>query len=111
MAAKSPPNFLMVLDDEDQAVLLKKLDSELSFAWDALHIPMDVQARLAQLGFADLDIWSKLEDDPKEARQLVVNEIGLRRGGNDDDRQIASRLLPFMGDRADPRREAQDGGG
>ena len=93
MANSSSPNLLMVLGAEQQEELLKKLDSELSFAWDALSIPADVQARLAMMGFTDLDIWSKLEDDAKEARKFVVGELGLRREGNDDYRQIVSRLL------------------
>ena len=49
-------HLLLAIPAEEQGKLLAKLDPELSFLWAKLEIPLEVQARISQLGFFDVDI-------------------------------------------------------
>ena len=53
--------------EEAQTALLKTIDDDLSFLWNAGNkVPLDVQAKLADLGFTDIGVWAKVAETTAE---------------------------------------------
>ena len=76
-----------------QEPLVAKMNHGLSFVWNTLQVPMELQARLAQMGFWDLEVWSNAEDSKEAMRKFVMNEVGIKKEGNDMFRSLVGRLL------------------
>ena len=85
--------LLVPIAPEAQVELTAKLNHDLSFSWDTLHVPQEVQARLSQLGFYDSDVWSNAEDSKGAVRRFITTEVGIKKEGNELYRSIVGRLL------------------
>ena len=86
-------NLLVAIAEPMQTELLAGVSHELTFLWLSHKVPRDVQARLAQLGFTDVDVWAQLEDSKKEARAWIKGTAGLKMDGNPNAMSIISRVL------------------
>ena len=70
-------SFLQVpYSEEEQAALLKTIDDDLSPLRNAGNkIPLDVQAKLADLGFTELGAWSKVAETSAEVRAMITDVV------------------------------------
>ena len=53
------------------------MSNELSFIWDDALIPLEMQARLSQMGFFDIDTWALVEDTVPGVRGVLIQETGF----------------------------------
>ena len=80
------------IDADEQKRLLSSLSDDLSFIWDDALVPLEIQARMAQMGFLQLDVWAKAETSEKDLRDFLKAESGIRKIGNDKYRAHISLL-------------------
>ena len=79
---------------EEQTSLLKIIDDDLSFLWNAgNNVPLDVQAKLTDLGFTDIGVWAKVAETTAELRTMFMEEVGMKAEGNKNFRAVVSRIL------------------
>ena len=60
------------IDADEQKRLLSSLSDDLSFMWDDALVPLEIQARMAQMGFLQLDVWAKAESSETK-RAFVIS--------------------------------------
>ena len=51
--------------------------------WDSYLIPHESQARLSQLGFHDVSVWTNMEDSKSEVRKFLKTEVGIKQEGKE----------------------------
>ena len=52
--------------EETMKQLLASISDDLSFIWDDALVPLEIQARMAHMGFTQLDVWAKAEGSEKK---------------------------------------------
>ena len=85
--------LLNPIADEEMKQLLSSISDDLSFIWDDALVPLEIQARMAQMGFLQLDVWAKSESSEKELRDFLKADSGIRQLGNDKYRSHISLLI------------------
>ena len=78
---------------ELQAELLKKLAESLDFLLTYHEDPLELRARLAQLGFNYVEVLAKVDDTTAQVRASILHAMGLVGEGNDDLRSQVAGLL------------------
>ena len=85
---------------------LKLISSELSFLFTQEGIPEDVQAKLASLGYLDTAVFSRIEDTPKEVREVLTRDVGVDPTTSPQHRAVHAKVLVAW-DHAKKRIEAR----
>ena len=58
--------------------LVASVGDELSFLWGEYSVPVEIQARLIQLGVTEVNVFSKLESDEPGMRDFIREEVKLK---------------------------------
>ena len=72
---------------------MSSISDDLSFIWDDALVPLEIQVRMAQMGFLQLDVWAKAESSEKDVRDVLKADSGIRKIGNDKYRAQISLLI------------------
>ena len=91
--AQTPSILAAPIGTALQTTLVAQLSDELGFLWDDANVPQELQARLVQMGFRDLNTWARVDDTVVGVRAFITEEAGLLRRGNDLFRSLVGYLI------------------
>ena len=77
----------------DVELNLKLISAELSFLLTKEGIPDEIQAKLASLGYSDTAVFSKMEDTPKEVREVLTKDVGIDPTASPQHRAAHAKVL------------------
>ena len=81
------------LNAVEASAALSAIDAELRFLLESSKIPMDIIAKIAHLGYTDVETFSHMESDPKALRKVFKEDVGLDPAGGPQHRAMVARLL------------------
>eukprot|EP00971_Amphidinium_carterae_P219082 4349035-Amphidinium_carterae.1 len=84
--------ILAPLDEAAQTAALASLTVELRFLLDNFGLSQAVQAKLASLGYTEVDIFAKLEDSPAQVRAALGSDV-LDPTASAVNRAVTARIL------------------
>ena len=93
-AQQQPPTqslLITPIPDEQAKALVASIGDQLSFLWDEYKVPLEIQARLIQLGVTEVNVFSKLESGEPGMRDFIREEVNLK--AQDGMRTHVGRLL------------------
>ena len=73
--------------------LVAEMSSDLSFLLEKNNVPIEIQARVSELGFKSMDTWAMLDDTPAGVREFVKKDVGIKQEDNPQYRSHISGLL------------------
>ena len=73
--------------------LVAEMSSDLSFLLERNKVPIEIQARVSELGFKIMDTWAMLDDTPAGVREFIKKDVGIKAEGNPQYRSHISGFL------------------
>ena len=70
--------YILVWPEERVTEALSEVSKELTIIWGQFKLSIQAQARLAELGFTDVDILGALDDNEVAVRAFVLGGLGFR---------------------------------
>ena len=85
--------YCLVWEQDRVDEALSSVSRELKFLWGTFKLSMQAQARLAELGFADIDIFTHMEDDVAAVRAFALEALGFKPDVGSLAKATVSRLI------------------
>ena len=70
--------YILEWPEERVTEALSEVSKELKFIWGQLKLCLQAQARLAELGFTDVESFGALDDNEAAVRAFVLGGLGFR---------------------------------
>jgi len=83
---------LNVYEAHVQASLLSKIDPDLSYLWDELEVPVEIQANLSEREVRKLGVFAKVEPTEDAFREWLKADLGLNPAASVGERITVAKL-------------------
>ena len=70
--------YALVWDEARVKEAMAEASKEVKFLWGQFKISLQAQARLAELGFTDVEIFASMEDSEAKVRAFILGGLGFR---------------------------------
>ena len=81
------------LTAEQIAEMKSKMASDLLFLLESSSVPQEIIGRLGELNYLDIETFAHLEEEPKDFKAAIQNDIGLNPSSSPAHRSMMAKLV------------------
>ena len=86
--------YALVWDEARVKEAMAEASKEVKFLWGQFKISLQAQARLAELGFADVEMFASLEDSEAKVRAFILGGLGFKHDTEFVAKGTIARIIP-----------------